>query len=349
MPTLLISAAEPSGDLLAAELVLALRACVPDLQVAGVAGPAMRAAGVEALARVEELSVMGFTEVLGHLGTAKRIRATLVDAMEGTDALVVVDAPDLHLPVARAAKAAGVPAIGWVCPQVWAWRPGRVVPIAAALDTLLCLLDFEPGLFPEGFDARHVGHPVRDRVAARTQVDPNLYGLLPGSRPQERARHLAPFLAAAALVREAQPDARFLMPGAPQDLDLPDWVQPADDLTALAGARSALSKSGTVSLELACMGVPQVVAHRVSGLTHMVGKRLVRGVRHLALPNVLADRVGEPPPLPEFVQHFTPTDLADALTALPESQSVLLDALGPPGAAGRAAAAVAAIMEGTRG
>ena len=95
MPTLLISAAEPSGDLLTAELVMALRARVPDLQVVGVAGPAMRAAGVEALARVEELSVMGFTEVLGHLGTAKRIRAKLVDALDGADALVVVDAPEL--------------------------------------------------------------------------------------------------------------------------------------------------------------------------------------------------------------------------------------------------------------
>ena len=347
---LVVSVAEPSGDRLAAELLAALGQ-VGELDVRGVTGPALRAAGVASLGRMESLSVMGLTEVLGHLRVVRRIRRDVIATLDprSTDALIVVDAPDLHLPLARAARDRGIPAIGYVSPQVWAWRPGRVDGIAEALDALLCLFAFEPELYADaaarhGCDVRWVGHPVRDRIPGRTRVDPHHVGLLPGSRPQELDRHLGPFLETWARYRALAPEARatLVVPAHLQDHlgSLPASVTVSDDIASVADCRRVLTKSGTVTLELAVMGVPMVVAHQVSPLTYAVGRRLVRGVSHIALPNILAGREV----VPERVQDLDPDALAALLAALPDPQPLDLSALGPPGAADRAAAALLAAL-----
>ena len=111
---LLISAAEPSGDLLAAELVAALRK-EKDMEVAGIAGPKMRAAGVHPIGLVEDISVMGVAEVFSHLGAIKRARTLMKQAiLKGADVLVVIDAPDFHMPLARFARARGIRVVGYV-------------------------------------------------------------------------------------------------------------------------------------------------------------------------------------------------------------------------------------------
>jgi len=344
---LLISAAEPSGDLLAAELVAALRK-EKDMEVAGIAGPKMRAAGVHPIGLVEDISVMGVAEVFSHLGAIKRARTLMKQAiLKGADVLVVIDAPDFHMPLARFARARGIRVVGYVSPQIWAWRSGRAERIAAQLDTLLCLFRFEPELYTKvspGFDARWVGHPVLDRVPARGRPDPHLFGLLPGSRLQELKRHLVPFLAAAALIREEDPQAvfRVVVPDTlrPKLGDLPAWVEPISTINGLVNARAALTKSGTVTLELAAMGIPMVVAHRVHPITYWLGRLLVRGVRHIALPNVLAEKEGRSLQVREFVQRFSPAQLAQAVVGLPVQQSIDLSGLGHGGAVGRVATAV---------
>jgi lipid-A-disaccharide synthase len=336
VPRLLISAAEASGDLLGAELVRAL----PDREsweIRGVAGPAMRAAGVTALARTEDLSVMGVVEVLGHLGTIRRIQAKMISAMdEGADAIVLIDAPDLHLPLGRAAQARDLVAIGYVSPQIWAWRPGRSRDISKVLDQLLCLFDFEPELYPD-LNTTWVGHPVLDRLPARQPVDANLFALLPGSRQQEIDRLRPIFLETAARIRAHRPSAHFLLIGPPPPEPLPPWIQATPSIAEAAHARAALTKAGTVTLELAVMGVPQVVAHQVHPVTYGLGRLLVRGIHHIAMPNILAKRLC----IPEFLQQLSPDELAVAVLELPEVQPVELGALGAPGASARAAAAVA--------
>ena len=152
---------------------------------------------------------------------------------------------------------------------------------------------------------------------------------------------LPPFLAAADLVHAQEPRSRFrlVLPAALQGglPMLPDYVTVTDGgAAALAGCRAALTKSGTITLELAVMGIPQVVAHRVHPLTYWVGRMVVTGVRHIALPNILADREV----VPEFVQRFTPQQLAQTLCSLPVHQPVDLTALGGAGASGRAAEAI---------
>jgi lipid-A-disaccharide synthase len=341
MPRVLVSAAEPSGDLLASELVAALG----DWEIAGLAGPRMRAAGVRSLARTEDVSVMGLVELLSRLGDVRRVRAVLEAAIDSGEyaCFVGVDAPDLHLPLAKRARDRGMRAIGFVSPQVWAWRPGRVSAIGDAYEALLCLFAFEPALYADTpVDARWVGHPVLDRMPSRATIDPLLYGLLPGSRQQEVERLWPVFRRAAEALRARNPDARFRVV-------VPDWIaldtgdmEVSRTTASLAGARGALTKSGTVTLELAVMGVPQVVAHQVHFVTYAIGRQLVKGVEHVAMPNVLAKREV----VPEFVQDLDPEKLAAALLALPDVQQVDLTALGEKGAAQRAATAIREILGG---
>lgn len=356
MRRLLISAAEASGDRLAAELLAALREGGP-VEARGIAGPLMRNAGVEAVAQQEDVAHMGVVEVLRHLGSIRRaswqMARAIAAAPPGTP-VVLIDAPDLHLPLGREARRRGLPVVCYVSPQVWAWRPDRVAKIAAACDLLLCLFDFEPPLYDTpavraanpGFRAVHVGHPLRDRLPARGAVDPHLWGLLPGSRSQELTRLLPLFIDVAERLRAHDPLARVRV-ASPRPLPLPAWIEQAPDIAALAGARGVLTKSGTVTLELAVMGVPQVVAHRVHPLTYWLGRLLVRGVHHVALPNILADRRAgaavNPPPVPEHLQDLDAVSILADLEALPEHQPVDLGALGQGGASARAAALVSGL------
>ncbi|MFM2243932.1 MAG: hypothetical protein RL071_6 [Pseudomonadota bacterium] len=347
MLRLVLSANEPSGDRLAAELLCALRAGGP-VEAVGLCGPAMRAAGVQPLAHLEDTVAMGVAEVLARLPALRRARAALTEAVRGPiDAFVGVDAPDLHLPIAGAARRAGRLAAQLVAPQVWAWRPGRAPKVAVQVDLLLCLFDFEPALF-NGRDrapARWIGHPAVDRLAgAQRARDPDLLALCPGSRPQELRRHLRPFLEAGARWAAAGTGRRLrlLLPAGAETGALPPGVDRVAAVHDLAEAGRALSKSGTITLELGLLGVPMLVAHRVHPLTWALGRLLVRGVRHIALPNILAgeERV------PEHIQRWSPAGLAAALDQLPPTQPLALGALGGPGAAARAADALRAALAG---
>ena len=330
---LLLSAIEPSADRLGAELVAELRRRGVPLTLTGLGGPCLQAAGLVPLAPLAP-PAMGLWEVLAHLGAIRRQRQALLRAaVPGVDTLLCIDAPDFHLPVAAAARRRGVRTVGWVSPQLWAWRPGRKHAVAAALSQLWCLFPFEPALYAgTDLDARFLGHPALDRVRPRAP-EPGVVALFPGSRPAELSRHLAPFLEATrdahtVLVAEAPgSELRSRLPADPR-------LHVVGSAEAMVRAERALAKSGTVTLELALHGVPFVVAHRVHWLTYAVGKRLVGGIRFLALPNLLSDREA----VREFVQHFTPADLRLALAAAtaPPTEE-LVACVGPPGVIERAA------------
>ncbi len=352
-PRLFLSAAEASGDRLAGDLVAALRQRVPGLQVRGLAGPAMRAAGVEPVARSEDVSVMGVVEVLAKLrpilALRKRVRASL---SLGADLLVVVDAPDFNLPLARTAWALGIPVVFYVSPQVWAWRRGRAREIAALATEVLCLFPFEPPSYQaHGGAASFVGHPVAGRLSPGPPGDH--FAVLPGSRASEIARHGPAFRAAVAGLRARVPDAEVRLPVAPglTPAELGEWpgVRLTQDLEgAVAGARSALVASGTATLEAACLGVPHVVAWRGHPLTYWIGRLLVRDVRHIGLPNLVAGR----PVVPEFIQHLDGETLAQAWldaatdTDQPPALAQVRQALAGEGAVVRAADRVIAALGG---
>jgi len=356
-----VSAGEPSGDAHAGALVAALRALEPDLVVEGVGGPHLEAAGARLMARIEDLTVIGFVEVVrkipAHLRLLRRIEERLARGDVGL--VVLVDYPGFHLRVAAAAARAKVPVLYYVAPQLWAWHESRVHQMARTVAHLAVILPFEEAFFSaRGVRTTFVGHPFLDRppLAARGAelkrslgLDPDrpVLGLFPGSRAQEVRRLWPVFRAAAERVRRHTPELQVLV-AAVDGAAYPDagWVKvvPGRPRECFAAADAALCKSGTSTLEAALAGTPLVVAYRMHPLSYVLARRLVR-VDRIGMVNLVAGRQVAP----ELIQGaVTPEALERAVRPLLERDSAARRAqleglaevrrrLGEPGAALRAA------------
>lgn len=317
MPRIAIVAGEISGDRLGAGLISAVRARRPDVRFAGIAGPAMQAAGCEAWVASEELAVMGLSEVVRHLPRLRRVMRDLEGrlAADPPDLYIGIDAPDFNLRVERSVRPAGLRTIHYVSPSVWAWRPGRVRVLREACDHVLCLLPFEADFLEgQGVPATFVGHPLADelpadpdRGAARRALGLPAGGpvvaILPGSRAGELERLGSVFAATAAWLADRAPGLTAVVPMATPALRQrfaglwsPGATGGADvrlldgqAQAAMAAADVVLLASGTATLEAMLINRPMVVAYRLAPLTYALLKalRLVR-VEHFALPNLLA-------------------------------------------------------------
>ncbi len=342
-------AAEASGDTLGAGLIEALRAAAPDVDFFGMAGPRMVAAGCEPWNRAEEVSVMGFLEVLPHLRRILRLRRRLVEriAASGADVFIGIDAPDFNLPAAAALKRAGIPTIQYVSPQVWASRQYRVRGIRAAVDLVLCVLPFETTFYAEhGVNAKFIGHPLADmipltvdRQAARAilglPADQPLLAVLPGSRRSEVTRLSAPFMATAAWLGQRRPDVGVAVALASEPLgELFRAATTGSDLSrvrlipgrardVMAAADVVLTASGTASLEALLFKRPMVVAYRMVPLSYWLVRRLgMAKLPHFSLPNLLAGRRI----VPEFVQEqVRPEVLGPAVLAALDGTGLAAD------------------------
>jgi lipid-A-disaccharide synthase len=267
--------------------------------------------------------------------------------------------------VAAAAKAAGVPVLYYITPQVWAWGRGRLRELSRIITKAACILPFEEALLREhGIDATFVGHPLLDRIgalptrdAARAQlrlaIDAPVLAVFPGSREQEIARILGPAIETARLLEAQRPGLKVIVSVAPtvelRDGDVPYPLVRSDSPTVLRAADAALCKSGTTTLEAAVAGCPLVVVYKTNAFTFTLARRLVR-IANIGLVNVVAGKTIAP----EFVQGaFTASAVAGALLPLLDlhaparaAMTAELDRvrtlLGTPGAAQR----VAAIADG---
>ncbi|HUF72459.1 MAG TPA: lipid-A-disaccharide synthase [Gammaproteobacteria bacterium] len=316
-----ISAGESSGDTLGAGLIRALKASVPgvgSLDVFGIAGPAMRAAGCEAWYRSEALSVMGLAEVLRHLPRLLRLRSEFAERLLSAppDVFCGIDSPDFNLPLARRLKSAGIRTVQYVSPQVWAWRQSRVKTIAKSVDEVLCLLPFETDFYAEhGVAARFVGHPLADeipldvdRAEARAGLglapDRPLLALLPGSRRSEVSRLAQPFAETAEWLTGRVADLGVAVAIAHEGLS-DEWaahsagVAPAGTFACYVGrarevmsaADVVLTASGTASLEAMLLRRPMVVAYRMSAVSYWLFSRMgIQKLPFYSLPNLLAGR-----------------------------------------------------------
>ncbi len=371
-PSILLLAGEPSGDQHAAAVARALKTRWPDCTLVGTGGERMAAEGVELIADLRDLAVMGFVEVLSRLPFFWRLERHVARRIESGefDLVLPVDYPGFNLRITERSHAAGVPVLYYIAPQVWAWKAGRTARLSRAADRVAVILPFEEEIFRrEGGRAEFVGHPLLDRddaLPSRTEfclssdLDPDreILALFPGSRSQEIRRHFAPFVGAAGILKSKHPGLQVVLARAPSlQVEIPEdsGVAAVDDARALlAHARAAIVKSGTSTLEAALAGTPFVVAYRTHPWTYRLARRLVR-VDHVALANLVAEeRV-----VPELLQdEVTPEALANAVEPMlgdtEEREHVLRglgrirERLGGPGAAGRVAALAQEVL-GARG
>jgi len=333
-----LSAGEASGDRLGAGLARALRSRRPEIELVGMGGDEMADAGVRLVQHASEVAVVGVVEVVRHLPAIRAATARWASLLreERPDLLVPIDFPDFNLRLSAKARAAGVPVVYYVSPQVWAWRRGRVRTIRELVRRMLVLFPFEASFYDgAGVPVTFVGHPAAAarRPAARAELLPRLaldparpvIALLPGSRVGEAGTLLPILRDAAARVGAARSDAQFVVPkartlppgflesivaqaprGAPaivvHDADYPGVLEVAD-----CGAVA----SGTATLDCALAGLPIVAVYRMRGMSYWIARALV-SVPHIALPNLVAGRRI----VPELIQEeCTPEAIAAALLA----------------------------------
>ena len=381
----MIVAGEASGDMHGAQLIQAMQAQHPDLSFSGIGGQELAAAGVEMLFDASRLAVVGITEVVSHFGDILAARRSLIRRMQAEKPalLILIDYPDFNLLLAAQAKKMGIPVFYYISPQVWAWRSGRVKKLGRLTNRIGVILPFEKDFYASrGVAVDFVGHPLKDRVNKDRIMgkkeffrlhnlskdrETRIIGLLPGSRSKEIRSLLPDFLAAARILVQREQDRKwlFLLPRAStvtEELllnsglaDYQDYLDihviSTNRYALMAACDAVVAASGTVTLELAILGVPTLTTYRVSPRTYQLGRLLIRHIRYVSLVNLIADQEI----IPELLQDaVTPTAIADHLRnilndrhyreTMIQGLAQVTEKLGPSGCAERAAELAFACM-----
>lgn len=373
MPRILIVTGEASGDLHGAHLVKALKQLSPSLQVVGIGGASMQAAGAELVKDIPQLDVMGLIGLSAVKAMLKRIsRIRRLIKGERWDLVVLIDNPGLNFHFARVSKACGLKVIYYIAPQLWAWRRGRMRWIQRRVDHVLAILPFEEPLYTHaGVRCTFVGNPILDEIAPsydrqalRRQFglsdDGPVIGLFPGSRKGELHEHMPLLLETAKRLSARHPRMQFILAQAStvqdqllgelmRDSPVPIRIFRNQASEVMAVSDLLVVKSGTSTLQAAVVGTPMILFYRASSwITYRLARLLIR-VPWIGLANLVAGR-GIVPELihdeatPERLVQETERLLADS-RAYEDMKAALLSvrrALGTPGASRRAAEAVLA-------
>ena len=365
---IMIIAGEASGDLHGSSLALALKELEPDVKLIGMGGEKMVKAGLQSFQDIKDLSVIGLIEILSSLGKFKAAFNLLAGKLdsEKPDVVVLIDYPEFNLRFAKEAKKRGIPVIYYISPQIWAWRKERVNIIKEYVDKMIVILGFEKDFYAkEGVDVEFVGHPLLDSVkpsfkkedfAKKYGLEPafKTIALLPGSRLTEIERNLPIMLKAAKRIKDRFGDSQFIL-AKPAEIrssvyekilkrsSLKPVVAEGCPYDCINAAELVLVASGTATVETMILDKPMLIIYRVSLLTWLIGKMLVR-IPNIGLVNIIA---GEKI-VPELVQFdATPSKItseASSLLSSPEKMEAMRtrlaavrSGLGGPGASKRAA------------
>lgn len=301
-----------------ASLMRALRSASPELRLMGMGGPKMRENGFESLFQVEQHSVMGLTEVIGHLPKILRLLGEIEKklASEKPDAIIVIDSPDFHFRVIKIAGKLGIPVYYYISPKIWAWRQNRALFIKKNVRRLISILPFETDFYKKfGMDVDYVGNPLMDQIdiAALDKLEPvpGRVGFMPGSRKKEVSSLMAEFGAAARALLALKPDLEFhcaVAPGMSREYLASFWPDemplaycpPENRYEFMRRCNLLISASGTATLESALIGTPTVITYKMSPLSFKVGKIVVK-VPYIGLANLISGREILPEVLQEAV------------------------------------------------
>ncbi len=373
---ILIIAGEASGDLHGSHLVKELLSLDPSLQFYGVGGEKMKNEGVELIADSKEMAVVGITEVLLKLKRIYRIYRKLKNSLAANSPslVILIDYPDFNLRFAREAKKKNIPIVYYISPQVWAWRKGRIKKIGQLIKKMIVIFPFEKKFYEEAkIDVEFVGHPLLDSIRSQFSREEafqkfsltfgvTTIGLLPGSRMNEIKRHLPPMIKAISLISKQINPVQFIIPVAPGL----DW----EEVQNLVGSKRenirvvenniydvmrisdvVIVASGTATIEAAIMGAPMIVVYRVSPLTYLLGKMLIK-VKNIGMVNIIAGKTV----VPELIQKdVTPEKITSAVVQILENPSKqeeikkelnsLKEKIGNPGASFRAAQIIISLLQ----
>jgi len=313
--TIMISAGEASGDLHAANLVKALHKIDDNIQIRGMGGEKLRQAGVDVLIDCSDIAVVGIVEVLVNYRKIIRVLNQLRDELRNNppDLLILVDYQEFNFKLAQTAKECGVKVLFYIGPQVWAWRPHRVHKIAARVDMMAVLFPFEEKFYKEAnVPVQFVGNPLVDEArpskskteAMQTyELDNNnkTIGLFPGSRRGEIKRVLPIQLETAALLKQKHTDLQFILPVASTleksefDIYMKEYealnikLVKDNPYDVIQVCDAIITASGTATLEIALMGIPNAITYRISPISYFILKRMVT-IDNIGLANIVTEK-----------------------------------------------------------
>lgn len=375
MTRVLISAGEASGDIHAGAVTAALKQIDNSIEVYGMGGERLRAAGGEVIFDIKDHSVMGFVEVIKKLPDIFKLKNEFIKLMQERrpDVFITIDYPDFNMRIAQIAHEMGIPVLSFIPPSAWVWRKGRAKKVAGFADKVACIFPFEYDVYKAaGANVEFVGHPLVDIVKpsmpkaeaeewAEKDSSKKLILLMPGSRLMEIEKALPTLLEAGKLLQAKLPNVQFILPRAgtiPLELlqnkiavsGLKVKITEGNNYDLFSIADLALATSGTVTLEAALCDLGSVIVYRAAALTFFIAKLFVK-IPNIGLPNIVAGRQI----MPELLQDaFTAENVANkALELLEEKRNAQLhkdlaevkERLGAPGAVKRVAELIIRMAE----
>ena len=370
---IMIVTGEASGDLHGAHLVHALKKQLPSAEISGVGGAHLQQEGITLLSSSDELAVVGIVEVIKKIKTVWRVYKRLSHYLkeQRPDLLILVDYPEFNLRLARVAKKLGIPIVYYISPQVWAWRSGRVKLIRRLVRKMIVIFPFEREFYQQhGVDVEWVGHPLTESVKATLNKEEfcrrhgldsakPILGLLPGSRESEIERLLPVMRDAAERLHAKDPSIQFVLPlassleNSPLMKDqMPAFIRLIRQQTydTIHAADLIVTASGTVTVETAILETPMIISYIVSPFTYWLGRKFIK-VPFIGMVNLIAGKEVAKELIQEMV---TPERITEEVLRLLQDREqlaqieselrVVHQQLGEPGAAERAAKAIADVI-----
>ncbi|MCL4321456.1 MAG: lipid-A-disaccharide synthase [Deltaproteobacteria bacterium] len=327
MAKVLIIAGELSGDIFASGLIKYIKKIKPEAMYYAMGGENLKSEGAELIAGIDDLAVMGFTEVICKIKTIKRVLKNVSNwiRLNKPDVIILVDFPSFNFKIAKLSHKLKIPVVYFIPPKIWASRYKRINFIKKYIKFVIVIFPFELEIYKKaGIEAYYFGNPLYEleykqemQTKERSRNYP-VISFLPGSRKTELKYHANRIVKSLQLIKSAYKDAFFIFPfrkgidSSPvlhvlKKKNIPqDWYIITDSVNdALVLSDIIVAASGTASLEAGFYKKPVIIVYYLNFLTYLIAKVLVR-IKYIGLINIMANKLV----IPELIESkFTPQNV----------------------------------------